>query len=205
MVFNRQTIICEVKINNSKKIYYGGLIFTHFGISGPVIQNISELIYLELLKSEVELRIKLSEYSEEEISALFEEKENQNKRVIRLLEKLTIKRLAKYILACLNHKDDKLVASISKIEKQQIIDMLLRYSVKIDHVETIENAFVNGGGINTNEINPTTLESKINTGLFFIGETLNVHGPIGRFNITIALSTGYSAAMCIGIKMKNNV
>lgn len=185
---------CEVRINNIKKTYKGGLIFTHFGLSGPVIQNISELIYLELLKGKVELNLKLTEFTETGIVALFNKKENQNKRVIRLLEKLTIKRIAKYVLINLNLEEDKLVASISNSEKQQIIDMLLRYSAIVDKVETIENAFVNGGGINTDEINPTTMESKINKGLFFVGETLNVHGPIGGFNITIALSTGYLAA-----------
>ena len=185
---------CEVSINNQKKIYAGGLIFTHFGISGPLIQNISELIYFELQKSTVELKIRLTSYSEEQIIHLLESKENQNKRLIRILEKLTIKRLAKYLLLNMKFREDKLVASISKQDIQLIVNKLLKFSVLIDHVESIQNAFVNGGGISTNEINPKTMESKLNRGLYFVGETLNVHGPIGGFNITIALSTGYSAA-----------
>lgn len=185
---------CELNVNSKKKIYKGDLIFTHFGLSGPLVQDISELLYFETLKGKVELNIKLTKYSEHEINQLFESKENQSKRVIRLLEKLTIKRLAKYILSSLNFEDDKLVASISKNDKQLIFNALLKFNVLIDRVESIENAFVNGGGISTNEINPATMESKINEGLYFIGETLNVHGPIGGFNITIALSTGYTAA-----------
>ncbi len=191
---------CEVKINNQKKTYLGGLIFTHFGIGGPVIQDISELLYFELLKGETILNVRLSSYSEHEINQLFERKENQSKRVKRILEKLTIKRLAKFILIELKLPEDKLIASISKQEKSKIIDKLLRYNVLIERVESIENAFVNGGGISTNEINPSTMESKLNEGLYFIGETLNVHGPIGGFNITIALSTGYTAASNIGRK-----
>ena len=189
---------CKVTINNIKKIHQGGLIFTHFGLSGPVIQNISELIYLELLKGKVDLKIKLTECSENEIKDFLLNKDNQRKRVLRILEKLTIKRIAKYLLIFLKFEEDKLVASISKIEMQMIIDALQKFTVEIARVETIENAFVNGGGINTNEINPSTLESKINKGLYFIGETVNVHGPIGGFNITIALSTGYTAASNIG-------
>ena len=125
---------------------------------------------------------------------MLESKENQNKRLIRILEKLTIKRLAKYLLLNMKFREDKLVASISKQDIQLIVNKLLKFSVLIDHVESIQNAFVNGGGISTNEINPKTMESKLNRGLYFVGETLNVHGPIGGFNITIALSTGYSAA-----------
>ena len=189
---------CEVSINNQKKKHIGGLIFTHYGISGPVIQNISELIYLELSKVNVELLIKLTNYNETEILSLFEINENQNKRIIRIFEKLTIKRLAKFLLLVLKLDENMLVASLSKQDKQMIIQKLLRFNVKIDKVESIENAFVNGGGIDTSQINPSTMESKISKGLFFIGEALNVHGPIGGFNITIALSTGYTAASNIG-------
>lgn len=189
---------CFLNINGQKKTHSGGLIFTHFGISGPLIQDISELLYFDLLKGKVELNIKLTTYSENEIVQLFDNKENQSKRVIRILEKLTIKRLARFLLINLGFKDDKVVASISKQEKQLILDKLLKFDVLIDRVESIENSFVNGGGISTNEINPATMESKLNKGMYFVGETLNVHGPIGGFNITIALSTGYSAASNIG-------
>jgi len=185
---------CEIKINEQKKIYSGGLIFTHYGLSGPLIQNISELIYFDLIKDYVVLKLKLTNYNEDEIRSIFKNKENQNKRVIRILEKLAVKRLAKFILLYLEFKEDKLIASISNQEKQLIIDKLLQFEIKIDEVEKIENSFVNGGGISTNEINPATMESKLHKGLYFIGETLDVHGPIGGFNITIALSTGYSAA-----------
>lgn len=185
---------CEITISNQKRTYEGSLIFTHFGLSGPLIQNISELIYTELLNNEVELTIKLTNWIEPEIDKLFTSKENQNKRIIRILEKLTIRRLAKFVITSLKIEEDKLVASISKLEKRKIYDMLLRFKVKIDRVESIENAYVNGGGISTNEINPKTMESKLNKGLYFVGETLDVHGPIGGFNITIALSTGYTAA-----------
>ena len=189
---------CTLKINGQKKTYSGGLIFTHFGISGPIIQDISELIYFDLLKGKVELNIKLTLFSENEIVQMLDSKENQSKRIIRVFEKLTIKRLARFLLINLGFKDDKVVASISKNDKQLILNKLLKFNVLIDRVESIENSFVNGGGISTNEINPKTMESKLNKGMYFIGETLNVHGPIGGFNITIALSTGYSAASNIG-------
>jgi predicted flavoprotein YhiN len=125
---------------------------------------------------------------------LFNLKDNQKARVIRILEKITIKRLAKFIIKYLKIDETKLVANTSKKELQLIIDSLLHFSIPITKVESIGNAFVNGGGILTNQINPSTMESKIKEGLFFTGEVLDLHGPIGGFNITIALSTGYTAA-----------
>ena len=184
----------EVKINGKKKTYNGGLIFTHYGLSGPLIQDISELLYFDLLQGRVELSIRVSTASKEVIGDMLNKKENQNKKVIRILEKLTIKRIAKFIILNLGFKEEKLGSSTSNYEKQQILEQLLQFKVEIDKVESIENSYVNGGGISTNEIIPSTMESKINKGLYFVGEVLNVHGPIGGFNITIALSTGYTAA-----------
>jgi len=187
----------EVQIEGNKKIYSGGLLFTHFGLSGPLIQNISELIYFDKLSKDTNLLIKLTDKNQSQISELFNVKDNQKIRVIRVLEKLTIKRLAKFILKHMKIDEAKLVANTSKKELQLIIDTLLHFKIPITKVESISNAFVNGGGILTNEINPSTMESKIKEGLYFTGEVLDLHGPIGGFNITIALSTGYTAASSI--------
>lgn len=189
---------CDVKINNLKSNHKGDLIFTHFGLGGPVIQDISELVYFELQKGNTSLFIKLTKFNEDEILELFSNQENQKTRVIRIIEKLTIKRLAKYIIMQLNIDETKQIANLSKNEKMLIIEKLLRFDISIDKVESIDNAFVNGGGVSTDEINPSTMESKLNKGLYFTGEVLNLHGPIGGFNITIALSTGYTAAKSIG-------
>ncbi len=193
---------CEVTIKGEKKAYSGGVIFTHFGLSGPLIQNISELIYFNLQNNETELLIRLTTKNITEILEYFEAKENQKARVIRIVEKLTIKRLARFILKISNIDETKLVANISKKEKQTLIENLLRFTVKIDRVENISNSFVNGGGIKTSEVNPKTMESKLVDGLFFAGELLDIHGPIGGFNITMALSTGYTAAS--SIRRKDN-
>jgi len=189
---------CNVQIKNLKKTHKGDLIFTHFGLGGPVIQNISELIYFELKKGETKIYISTTKNTKEEILELFSNIENQKVRVIRLIEKLTIKRLAKYIMIQLNIDDSLQVANLSKDNKNKIIEKLLRFDIVINNVESISNSFVNGGGVDTFEINPSTMESKISKGLYFAGEVLNLHGPIGGFNITIALSTGYTAAKSIG-------
>ncbi len=196
---------CEVHINNQKKMYSGGLIFTHYGLSGPVIQDISELLYFALKKGKAALKIKVTDYAKEIILATLNKQENQPKKILKVLEKLTIKRLARYLLLKLDFKEDKLVSSLSNYEKQLLLNELWQFEIQVDRVENIENAFVNGGGISTNEINPKTLESKLNNGMYFVGEVLDVHGPIGGFNITMALSTGYTAAKNIkGEKDENS-
>ena len=121
---------------------------------------------------------------------------NMDTHVLQILNKMTIKRVAKFILEELLLENKKLI-EISKKQKLQIIEMLLRYNIKIDKVEAKENAYVNGGGISTKELNPKTFECKNIENLYFIGETVDVHGPIGGFNITIALSMGYKCGNSI--------
>jgi predicted flavoprotein YhiN len=123
--------------------------------------------------------------------------------VLQILNKMTIKRVAKFILEELLLENKKLI-EISKKQKLQIIEMLLRYNIKIDKVEAKENAYVNGGGISTKELNPKTFESKLYPKLFFIGETVDVHGPIGGYNITIALSSGFSCSKQIINDIRSN-
>ncbi len=86
---------------------------------------------------------------------------------------------------------------MQKLKKQDlndIADMLTQFEVVIDKVEDKEKAYVNKGGIDTKALNPKSMEVKTIKNLFFIGEVTDLHGPIGGYNITIALSTGHLAA-----------
>ena len=74
---------------------------------------------------------------------------------------------------------------------------LLNFPITIDKVQSASKAYVNKGGVDTKALNPKTMEVKLYPGLYFIGETVDVHGPIGGFNLTIAISTAYSACMSI--------
>ena len=86
------------------------------------------------------------------------------------------------------------MGNISSKVKQRIIESLYRFNVTVDRVEDITKAYVNGGGVLVSELHPKSFESKKVEGLYFIGEAIDVHGPIGGFNITIALSSGYAAS-----------
>ena len=96
-----------------------------------------------------------------------------------------------------NHLARELQNEISKKDVNTLIEMLTNFTIPIDKVQSKEKAFVNAGGIDTKGIHPKTMESKDIPGLYFIGETIDVHGPIGGFNITIALSTGFKCGSSI--------
>mgnify|MGYP003906704675 FL=1 len=89
------------------------------------------------------------------------------------------------------------IGTISKKMKKQLLDVLFHFTIKVDSVEDYSKAYVNGGGVHVSELNPKSLESKKRPGLYFIGEAVDVHGPIGGFNITIALSMGVAASQHI--------
>lgn len=179
-----------VKINDSNQTYNGDLIFTHFGLSGPAIFHASEDVYTTLLEKEVIISFPLTNESHEIILNMFTKARIENTPVRNVLEQLTTKKIANKILSILSI-DNKNTNEIGKKDIQRIIDKLKNFKVKIDKVQTKERAFVNAGGILTKELNPKTMEVKEKKGLYFVGETVNLHGPIGGFNITIALSTGY--------------
>lgn len=186
----------KVKINGTKQTYTGSLLFTHFGLSGPAIFHASEDIYKALLNDKVSISFSLIEKSQKAMEKEFEIARLSNTTVIKVLEDVTTKKLAHKVLE-LENIYNKNVNEISKKNISSIIDRLTNFTIEINNVQTKELAFVNAGGILTNNLNPKTMEVKAQKGLYFIGETVDLHGPIGGFNITIALSTGYICGMSI--------
>ncbi len=184
----------SVHIKGVKKKFTGDLLFTHFGLSGPVIQAASEYMYHAINQGEKKLSFSLTNIGEKQLERLLVEYERES--VVKVLEKILIKRIAKFIVKTMRLEKKKVV-ELGTRGKQKLIRTLRRYEVTIDRVEHKEKAYVNGGGVSIKEINPKTMESKLVKGLYFAGEVIDVHGPIGGFNITIALSTGFTAASSI--------
>ncbi|AIO18946.1 Ferredoxin--NADP reductase [Candidatus Izimaplasma bacterium HR1] len=184
-----------VKIKNSKIKHQGDLLFTHFGLSGPVIYHLSEFIY-ESANEPVILEFSLTSKTNHEVDELF----NDGKLLIlKALEQLVSKRLARKILEILSFENRR-ISEISKKDLDRIKDTVLRFSIEVSKVEDRDKSYVNKGGILLNELNPNSLETKKVGGLYFIGETVNIHGPIGGYNITIAFATGKLAALDISEK-----
>ena len=182
---NTKVRILGTKIENT-----GGLVFTHFGVSGPTILHSAEFIYEELQNRNVSIAFGLTEKSKEEVINMIEEGKQDNRLILKILERLTTKRLSRKVLE-LSNIENKNIKEISKKDINKIVELLTNFTIPIDRVQSKEKAFVNAGGIITKGLNPKTMESKKVPGLYFIGETVDIHGPIGGFNVTIALSTGY--------------
>jgi predicted Rossmann fold flavoprotein len=186
-----------VRIKDTKHQNSGGLIFTHFGLSGPSIYHLSEFIYAELLKGKVVLYINLSALTKNELISNFKSDKNKDVFILKSIEKYLSKRLSRTLLKESGISNIKMnEISLSNLEK--LATLICEFPVVVDKTETCEKAYVNKGGILTNELNPSTMESRKTKGLFFIGETVDIHGPIGGFNITIAFATAFLAGQCIG-------
>ncbi len=185
-----------IKLNDIVKT--GPMLFTHSGISGPVVFKISEYVYQEFQKNkEVSIDINfLPSVSESELFELLNTYE-QRREIKSFMRKVLPSRLADYILDFSKVKATDNIAVISNSDKKRLISNVVNLQLFIKNKFSIENSFITGGGIDIKYINKQTMESTINPGLYFVGELLDIHGSTGGYNITIALATGYIAGISI--------
>lgn len=191
----------EVRIKDTKIKTIGNVLFTHFGLSGPAIMHLSEEIYLRLLQNKTSLEIALTKFTKTDLQTLFSSARKENQSLLSVLELVTIKRIAREWMEIF-HFENKNVSEIALHEVEKIIHLLLYFDIPIDRVQDVKKAYVNRGGISTKALNPNSMEVKNNSGLYFVGEALDLHGPIGGYNLTIAFSTGHLAAKDILNKIK---
>ncbi len=182
----------NVIINLGKSNTNGSLLFTHHGLSGPATFKISEKVYHQLkVTPTIDLVIDLiPNYSAEELLNMLNAY-NPKKEIISFFKDYLPKRIVDYIIGEVNSKLKNEV--LSKIKKQEIIKSLKEFIIEIKATGSMEQSFVTGGGIDMKFINPKTMESIKNPGIYFAGELLDIHGHTGGYNITIALSTGFIA------------
>jgi len=191
------TSIDNVIITYKKYKKQGNLIYTHRGLSGTSIMSLSEFIYLN---TEKEIKIDLlPSYTKEELISYIKNYDRE-KEILTCLNTLFSKRFSLYLLERLNIKSEK-IKSINSKDLLKIIDNIKELKYEVDRVCSLDEAYATGGGIDMKYIDTTTMESKINKGIYFAGEALDIHGPIGGYNITLALSTGYLAGKSIEEKL----
>lgn len=195
-----------IDTSKNKTIYedFGEMLFTHWGVSGPIIlsssahllryKNVEELLF----KGKIELSINLKpaltvEKLENRILRDFEVQ--KNKEFKNSLKDLLPKKIIEPIIRLSGIDREKQVNSITKQERKNLVNLLQDFRIKISGFRPIEEAIVTSGGISTKEINPKTMESKIVQGLYFAGEVIDVDAYTGGFNLQIAWSTGYTAGM----------
>jgi len=195
-----------IDTQKNKIIYddFGEMLFTHWGVSGPIIlsgsahllryKNVEELLKEGKIELSINLKPALTEEKlENRILRDFEAQ--KNKEFKNSLNELLPKKLIEPIIRMSGIDENKKVNSITKQERKNLVKLLQDFRIKINGFRPINEAIVTSGGISVKEINPKTMESKIIHGLYFAGEIIDVDAYTGGFNLQIAWSTGYTAGM----------
>lgn len=179
----------------------GDMLFTHFGISGPISLRCSQFIYKIKKKFEVptvKVTIDLfpGKSADEVYSFTMNLVSNEPKKAIKnVLKTVLPERMVPILLKKSGLSEDVTYDNIPKQLWLNLASVLKAFPIQISGTLSIEEAFVTGGGVHLKEIDPKTMESKFKSGLFFCGEVLDIHGYTGGYNITAAFSTGYTAGM----------
>ena len=193
-------------IENNKKIYndFGEMIFTHFGISGPIILSSSahltryksciQKMKNKQIKIVIDLKPALSEEKLEE-RVLRDFEQEKNKQFKNSLDKLLPQKMIAIIIEKSLIHPNKKVNEITREERKRLVKLLKNFELTVRSFRPIEEAIITSGGISVKEINPKTMESKIINGLYFAGEIIDVNSYTGGFNLQIAYSTGYTAGL----------
>ena len=193
-----------IDTSKNKLIYedFGEMLFTHFGVSGPVIlsasahlvryKKIDELLENKKIKLSIDLKPALTEEKlNDRILRDFEELKNKNFK--NSLDKLLPQKLIPIIIEYSGINPEKQVNSITKQERLTLENLLKEFDVTIKKFRKIDDGIITSGGVSIKEVNPKTMESKIVSGLYFAGEILDVDSYTGGFNLQIAYSTGFVA------------
>lgn len=188
--------------NDKKKLYddFGEMLFTHYGVSGPLMLSASSYVGKVLQSKELKLTIDLKPaLSEEQLDqrVLRDFDENMNKQFKNAIGKLFPSKLIPIMLELSGIDPDKKVNLISKEERQKFIELIKNFSMTIKGLRDFNEAIITKGGVEVKEINPSTMESKLVNGLYFVGEVLDLDALTGGFNLQIAWSTAYMAGSSI--------
>lgn len=185
---------------------FGEMLFTDKGITGPIVLSSSSKINKverlnELAKEnkvKVSIDLKPALHKEELYKRITRDFEKYaNKEFKNSLNDLTISSLIPVIVKASKIDETKKVNSITKEEKERIVNVFKNLEFTLDSLESVAVGIVTSGGVNVKEVNPKTMESKLVQGLYFAGEVLDVDAYTGGFNLQIAFSTGYTAGINI--------
>ena len=189
----------DIKENKNIFSELGEMLFTHFGVSGPLVLSASSHIRKpeeNRYKLKIDLKPGLNEQQlDTRIQRDF--KEYPNKDFANVLRKLLPAKLIPVIIDLSGINAEKKVNQITKEERTNLVSIIKCFELSLKCFRPIEEAIITSGGVNIKEISPKTMESKLVSGLYFIGEILDVDAYTGGFNLQIAFSTAYAAAINI--------
>jgi len=192
-----KNVAITVYDSNKNKLYsdFGEMMFTHFGVTGPMILSASSHLKKQDIASlilSIDLKPALDEKTLD-ARVLSDFKNQSNKDFINSLGGLLPSKLIEPFVKIVKIDPRKKVNAITKEERKAIIENLKSFEISLKGFRPIEEAIITSGGIDVKEVNPKTMESKIKKGLYFAGEILDLDAYTGGFNLQIAFSTAYLA------------
>lgn len=190
----------KVTLSDKGKVLYeelGEMLFTHFGVSGPLVLSASTLASgkdVSQMELSIDLKPALSkEQLDERILRDFSE--NRNSYFKNSLSRLLPAKMIPVIVELSEIDEKKQVNNITKEERNRLVNLLKGLTFKVESLRGFNEAIITKGGVSVKEINPGTMEAKKVKGLFFAGEVLDLDAVTGGYNLQIAWSTGYLAGM----------
>jgi len=193
----------QATIKDEDKILYeafGEMLFTHFGVSGPLVLSASSVVNDRIRKKELKLLIDLKPaLSEEQLDTriLRDFDENRNRQFKNAIKGLLPAKMIPIIIALSNIHQDRKINEITKEERKNLVNLIKAFPMTLTGLRDFKEAIITRGGIAVKEVNPSTMESKLIKGLYFAGEILDIDAYTGGFNLQIAWSTGYLAGSSI--------
>lgn len=188
--------------DGKKKLYqeFGEMLFTHYGVSGPLILSASSYVGKKLKNHELQLEIDLKPaLTEEQLDhrVLRDFEENKNRQFKNSIGKLFPSKLIPVILELSGIDPEKKVNVISREERLSFVHLIKHFRVTLTGLRDYNEAIITKGGISTKEIDPGTMESKLMENVYFVGEVLDLDALTGGFNLQIAWSTARAAGISI--------
>ena len=198
MGLSLKNVQATITDSNGRKLYsdFGEMLFTHFGVSGPLMLSASAAVNDAIVKEELHLFIDLKPaLSKEQLDKriLREFDENKNRKFKNAISSLFPGKLTPVMVQLSGIDGELAVNEITKGQREQLVELIKALPLTLTGLRDFQEAIITKGGIHVKEINPSTMESKLVPGLYFAGEMIDCDAYTGGFNLQIAWSTGHLA------------
>ncbi|MDD4073919.1 MAG: NAD(P)/FAD-dependent oxidoreductase [Candidatus Pacebacteria bacterium] len=194
--------LSNIGLSLGNKKYIGEILFTHFGLSGPLILDISKEIGKNIKNEKVKLFLDIfPEMTLEDLNDYFSNSVNKNRLLIKYLSTIIPEKLVHFILNFSSIPKARRLNNLTKEERLRLIKTLKKIEFNVTGLLGFDKAMITSGGFSLKEIDSKNMKSKIINNLYFAGEAIDVDGPSGGYNLQVCWTTGYVAGIN---SVKNN-